>query len=78
MARARIEHTIEPRGLRLPDAAAYVGMGETKFLQLVDAGRMPSARKIDGMTLWDRRALDRRLDEIFDDRAESDPYQEVA
>ena len=76
MRRARLDTTIAPRGLRLPDAAAYVGMGETKFTQLVESGFLPPARKIDGIRLWDRRALDRRLDEIFD-TPQSDPHERV-
>ena len=30
-----------PRGLRADDAAAYLGMGKTKFLELVDKGMIP-------------------------------------
>jgi predicted DNA-binding transcriptional regulator AlpA len=67
---------IAPRGLRLPDAAAYVGMGQTKFMELVKAGRLPNSTKIDNVTLWDKKALDRALDEIFDS-AQDDPYARV-
>jgi hypothetical protein len=37
-----------PRGMRSPEAAAYLGMGETKF-RAVDAGRLPRPATVDGM-----------------------------
>jgi hypothetical protein len=49
-----------PRALRADAAAAYLGMGKTKFLELVDGGRLPSAVAIDGI-----RELD--LDEAFEE-----------
>lgn len=76
MIRRALSPAIEPRGLRLPDAAAYVGMGQTKFLELVKGGKLPKASKIDGLTIWDRKALDRVMDEIFDS-AQDDPYAHV-
>lgn len=76
MSRRGFASIIEPRGLRLPDAAAYVGMGQTKFLELVKVGKFPEAKKIDGLTIWDRKALDRAMDEIFESAAH-DPYANV-
>jgi predicted DNA-binding transcriptional regulator AlpA len=52
-----------PRGLRADDAAAYLGMGRTKFLQLVDKGMIPRAFTIDGIKVWDRLDLDALIDE---------------
>jgi len=49
---------IYARGLRADRAAAYLGMGKTKFLELVDNGRMPKAVGIDGIKVWDRIELD--------------------
>jgi predicted DNA-binding transcriptional regulator AlpA len=49
---------IYARGLRADRAAAYLGMGKTKFLELVDKGRMPKAVVIDGIKVWDRIELD--------------------
>jgi excisionase family DNA binding protein len=34
------------------EAAAYIGIGTTKFDELVRDGRMPKARRIDGRKLW--------------------------
>lgn len=47
-----------PRGLNRVEAAAYVGLGATKFDQLVADGRMPPPKRIDGRRVWDRRDLD--------------------
>jgi predicted DNA-binding transcriptional regulator AlpA len=41
---------IIPRGLRADDAAAYLGMGKTKFLELVDKGTIPRAFTIDSIS----------------------------
>jgi predicted DNA-binding transcriptional regulator AlpA len=53
---------INPRGLRADTAAAYLGMGKTKFLELVDKGIIPKAAMIDGIKIWDRFDLDAVLD----------------
>ena len=58
---------IVPRALRAPDAARYIGVSKTKFLELVSDGRMPQAVRIDGCTLWDRLALDVAFDGIAAD-----------
>jgi predicted DNA-binding transcriptional regulator AlpA len=70
-----------PRGLRRPEAAAYVGLGETKFDELVKDGRMPRPKRVDGRVVWDRRALDAAFDALPDD-GEADegenPWDRVA
>lgn len=40
-------------GLSAPEAAAAIGVSATKFMQLVDDGRMPRARVIDSRRVWD-------------------------
>ncbi|MCV0395414.1 MAG: hypothetical protein K5872_21960 [Rhizobiaceae bacterium] len=47
-----------PRGLSRDEAARYIGVGATKFDEMVKDGRMPKPKRIDGRTLWDRVALD--------------------
>lgn len=47
-----------PRGLRREEAAYYIGVGTTKFDQLVADRRMPKARRLDGRIVWDRLELD--------------------
>ena len=57
-------HLISPRGLRAEDAAAYLGMGKTKFLELVDRGTLPRAVAIDSIKIWDRFDLDAALENL--------------
>jgi len=53
-----------PRGLRAPRAAAYLGMSESSFLTLVAEGRMPRPKRVKGMNIWDRVALDRSFERL--------------
>ena len=63
----RQNHLISPRGLRADDAAAYLGMGKTKFLELVDKGTIPQAFTIDSIKIWDRFDLDAVIDAAKED-----------
>ncbi len=47
-----------PRGMSREEAARYIGVGTTKFDQMVKDGRMPKPKRVDGRTLWDRIKLD--------------------
>lgn len=63
MARGRsrtdvLPASLPPRGLSREEAAAYVGVGVTKFDAMVTDGRMPHPKKIDGRRVWDRHRLD--------------------
>lgn len=62
-----------PRGMELERASAYVGLGRTKFLEMVEAGRMPQPLDLDGSPRWDRLDLDRALDDLKERR--KDPVQ---
>lgn len=53
--------SLAPRGLNRIQSAAYIGIGPTKFDELVEAGVMPKPKRIGGRVIWDRR----RLDEAF-------------
>lgn len=55
------------RGLSRLEAAAYVGVGATKFDEMVADGRMPPAKRIDGRRVWDLRALDSAFDALPDE-----------
>ena len=50
--------SLAPRGLSRVQAAEYVGVGSTKFDEMVADGRMPKPKRIDGRTVWDRVKLD--------------------
>lgn len=52
------------RGLDLLEAAVYVRVSPNKFTALMDAGRMPQPRIIDGVRVWDVRELDIYFDAL--------------
>ncbi|GEC39769.1 helix-turn-helix transcriptional regulator [Sinorhizobium meliloti] len=53
-----------PRGLSREEAARYIGVGLTKFDEMVRDRRMPKARAIDGRRVWDRVELDIAFSEL--------------
>lgn len=55
-----------PRGLSREEAARYIGVGATKFDELVKDGRMPKPKRIDGRTVWDKVALDVSFNDLPD------------
>jgi excisionase family DNA binding protein len=46
------------------EAARYVGVGTTKFDEMVADKRMPKPKKIDGRVVWDRIALDAAFSDL--------------
>ena len=50
--------SLAPRGLSRVQSAAYVGVGATLFDEMVEDGRMPTPKRINSKTVWDRQALD--------------------
>lgn len=56
--------TLEPRGLNREQAAGYVGVGTSKFDEMVADGRMPAPKEIDRRKVWDRRGLDLAFDSL--------------
>lgn len=48
---------LPPRGLSRLASATYVGVGVTKFDEMVEDGRMPQPKCIDSRKVWDVRAL---------------------
>jgi predicted DNA-binding transcriptional regulator AlpA len=62
-----------PRGMDVERAASYVGFGRTKFLELVDDGRMPKPIDVDGSPRWDRIELDSAFEDLKERR--KDPVQ---
>ncbi len=82
MVRQRYGNIIEPRVLRREVAAHYLSISPTSFDTLVDDGVIPPPKTLkSSIKIWDRRALDRVVDELFDDTdAESgkNPYDEIS
>jgi predicted DNA-binding transcriptional regulator AlpA len=50
--------SLAPRGLSRVQSAEYIGIGPTKFDEMVQDGRMPKPKRIDARTVWDRVKLD--------------------
>lgn len=57
------------RGLRREDAARYLGLSPTKFLRMVEDGRLPKPKRIDGCVIWDSRLLEAAWDDLGMDDA---------
>jgi predicted DNA-binding transcriptional regulator AlpA len=68
---------LQPRGLRKPRAAAYVGVSETLFDTGVKNGLMPKPFKLGGVTLWDRHQLDLALDALSNREEEDSCWDDV-
>lgn len=56
-----------PRGMSRDEAARYIGVGTTKFDQMVKDGRMPKPKRVDGRTVWDRIKLDEAFTRLPDE-----------
>jgi hypothetical protein len=53
-----------PRGLCREEAAYYIGVGTTKFDEMVADRRMPRGKRIDGRVVWDRVQLDMAFSDL--------------
>jgi len=60
-----------PRGLSREEAARYVGVGTTKFDELVADGRMPRPQRIDGRVVWDRFKIEAAFSDLPEDGREN-------
>ncbi len=50
---------LSPRGLTRLQAAAYIGVGPTRFDRMVADGRMPKPKRVgERGVVWDRQQLD--------------------
>jgi predicted DNA-binding transcriptional regulator AlpA len=58
-----------PRGLSREQAARHIGIGATKFDELVKAGTMPRPKRLGGRRVWDRVALEMAFTELPEDEA---------
>ncbi len=64
MSRADLPKSLPPRGLNRPVSAGYIGVGTSLFDEMVDDGRMPKPKQINGRTVWDRHELDLSFDAL--------------
>jgi excisionase family DNA binding protein len=56
-----------PRGMSRDEAARYIGVGLTKFDEMVADGRMPRPKRIDGRVVWDRLRIEAAFSDLPDD-----------
>ena len=61
--------SLAPRGLSRVQSAEYIGVGPTKFDELVADGRIPRPTRIDGRNVWDRVKLDEGFAALAEDLA---------
>jgi predicted DNA-binding transcriptional regulator AlpA len=59
--------SLAPRGLSRVQAAEYIGIGATKFDEMVADGRMPRPKRIDSRKVWDRIKLDEAFAALDDE-----------
>jgi len=53
-----------PRAMRADRGAAYLDVSKSKFLDLVEHGKLPKPRQIDGIVVWDRLELDAAFEQF--------------
>lgn len=68
---------LEPLGLSREAAAQFIGVSVSKFDQMVEDGRMPGPKRIDGRKVWDRRRLEQAF-VALPDEGETNPWDAVA
>jgi predicted DNA-binding transcriptional regulator AlpA len=56
-----------PRGLSREEAARYIGVGPSKFDDMVSSGLMPRPKRIGGRVVWDRLKLEAAFSDLPDD-----------
>jgi hypothetical protein len=74
---AHLPANLAPRGLSHDEAAAYIGVGVTKFNAMVADTRMPKPKMIDGRRVWDRLKLDSYFAALPDTDGAADSYGDV-
>jgi hypothetical protein len=74
---SRLPLSLAPRGLSGVQAAEYIGIGVTKFDEMVDDARMTRPKRIDGRLVWDRIKLDEAFDALDDDAALKNEWDDL-
>jgi hypothetical protein len=57
-----------PRGLSREGAARYIGVGATKFDEMVADRRMPHPKRVDGRVIWDRLKPDMAFSDLPEEK----------
>jgi hypothetical protein len=56
-----------PRGMSRDEAARYIGVGATKFDEMVADRRMPRPKRVDGRVIWDRLRIEAAFSDLSED-----------
>jgi predicted DNA-binding transcriptional regulator AlpA len=67
--------SLAPRGLSRVQAAEYIGVGVTKFDEMVADGRMPRPKCIDSRKVWDRIKLDEAFAALDDEAGTKNEWE---
>lgn len=78
--RPALPASLPPLGLCRVMASQYIGVSVSKFDQLVDDGRMPVPKRIDGRKVWHRVAIERAFERLPEDGPDplDNPWDAVA
>jgi hypothetical protein len=57
-----------PRGMSRDEAARYIGVGNTKFDEMVADRRMPRPKRVDGRVIWDRFKLEAAFTDLPEEK----------
>jgi predicted DNA-binding transcriptional regulator AlpA len=60
-----------PRGMSRDEAARYIGVGVTKFDEMVADRRMPRPKRVDGRVIWDRLKIDAAFTDLPEEKKAS-------
>lgn len=66
-----------PRGMSRDEAARYVGVGVTKFDEMVSDGRMPRPKRVDGRVIWDRIRIEAAFSDLPEDGVRTNPLDRM-
>ena len=70
-------YSLSKRGLSRTEAAWYVGVGTSKFDEMVKDGRMPAPIRIDSRVVWDATQVNQAFDSLLDGNADSNPWDDA-
>jgi predicted DNA-binding transcriptional regulator AlpA len=57
-----------PRGMSRDEAARYIGVGATKFDEMVSDGRMPRPKRVDSRVIWDRLRIEAAFTDLPEEK----------
>lgn len=67
----------KPHAIREQDAAKYLGVGRTKFRELVKEGQLPPAYWLGGVKVWITTELERSFDHLIGAANDNSPTNQM-